>query len=121
MKHHTDDHPRRNEDEYFLRQNAELVTRLRARLDEERQRQERRAHFMKCPRCGADLQERDVGSVKADVCPECHGLWLDQGEIDLIQQLHQLEAAHRAQHHPTGPGPVSRIMQDILDMFHRPK
>ena len=121
MHHHTDDHPRRNEDEYFLRQNAELIKRMRARLDDERRKQERTAHFMKCPRCGADLKEREAGSVKFDVCPECHGLWIDQGEIDLIQQVRQLEASLRPEHRSSGPGPLSRMMQDILDMFHRPK
>ena len=97
--------PSRNEDEYFARQDAELIKELRAKLDAERKQQERSAHYMKCPKDGADLQEREVESVKIDVCPECHGLWLDQGELDLLQRLSKR--------------PSSRVMQSLFDLFHR--
>lgn len=112
---HTDDHPTRNEDEYFARQNAELVKQMRAKLDAERLSQERKAYYMKCPKCGADLVEQPVGHVKLDTCPSCHGVWLDQGEIDLIQQMRHMGGNHAPQ------SPLGRIMNDILDMFHRPK
>ncbi|MFP5503574.1 MAG: zf-TFIIB domain-containing protein [Candidatus Sericytochromatia bacterium] len=42
------------------------------------------AHFMKCPKCGGDLQERDYEGVKIDVCTDCAGVWLDQGELEAI-------------------------------------
>lgn len=115
MHRHSDDHPTRNEDEYFARQNAQLVKELRARLDAERLVQERQAHYMKCPKCGADLVEKEVANVKLDTCPDCHGLWIDQGEIDLIQQMLRMSGS------PAPQSPVGRVMNDILDMFHRPK
>jgi ribosomal protein L31 len=105
-RHHSDDHPTRNEDEYFARENAELIKQMRSRLDQDRLAQERRNHFMKCPKCGADLKEKDFEQVKVDVCPECHGFWLDQGEINLLRQIQ------------TSRGPVSRIMHDIFGLFH---
>ena len=98
--------PSRNEDEYFARQDAELIKDLRTKLDAERRAQERSAHHMKCPKCGADLQEREHDSIKVDVCPECHGLWLDQGELDLLQRVSQRS---------TG----GRVMQDLFNLFHR--
>ena len=105
-RHHTDDHPTRNEDEYFARENAELVKQMRARLDAERQAQERRKHFMKCPKCGADLAEKELAAhVKVDVCPECDGVWLDKGEMDLLRQM------------DASRGGVSRIISDILGLF----
>lgn len=76
--------PSRNEDEYFVKLDAELIKAQRAKLDAERAAQERQAHFMKCPKCGADLQERAHGPVKVDVCPECKGMWLDNGELELM-------------------------------------
>ncbi len=97
--------PSRNEDEYFARHDAELIKELRAKLDAERRAQERSAHFMKCPKCGADLQEKEHESIKVDVCPECHGLWMDQGEVDILRRVSQR--------------PASRIMNDIVDLFHR--
>lgn len=82
-----DEKPSRNEEEYFKKLDAELIAKQRAQLDQERQRAERSAHYMKCPKCGADLQEREFSKVKVDVCPECHGMWLDAGEMDLIEKV----------------------------------
>ena len=81
--------PSRNEDEYFLLSDAELIRAQRAKLDAERAAAERRSHYMKCPKCGADLAEREFSSIKVDVCPACHGMWLDAGEIDLIGRTQQ--------------------------------
>src|SRR5687768_10431634 len=78
--------PSRNEDEYFAKQDAELIKQMRAQLDKEREKNERKAHFMKCPKCGADMKEEDHGPVKVDVCPECNGMFLDAGEMALLQK-----------------------------------
>ena len=78
--------PSRNEDEYFVKQDAELIKARREKLDEERRKRERAQHIMKCPKCGADLQEREMHSVKVDLCPECHGMWLDQGELEILSK-----------------------------------
>ncbi len=40
------DKPSHNEDEYFLKQDAEFVKTLRAKLDADRQSTERKSHFM---------------------------------------------------------------------------
>jgi hypothetical protein len=79
--------PSRNEDEFFLKQDAELLKEQRARLDEERRRAERSAHYMKCPKCGGDLVERSFSGVKIDVCPTDNGMWLDAGELDLLSKV----------------------------------
>ena len=79
--------PHRNEDEYFLLQDAELIKAQRAKLDAERKAAERKAHYMKCPKCGADLKEQVLKQVKVDVCPECKGVFLDAGELELIGKV----------------------------------
>ena len=84
-------HPHKNEDEYFVRQNAELIAEMRRRLDAERASGERTAHFMKCPRCGADLEETTFHHMKIDVCPECKGTWLDAGELEMISHVKRSE------------------------------
>ena len=84
---HSQETPSRNEDEYFAKQDAELIKQMRAKLDTERTEQERKAHWMKCPKCGADLREELHGHAKVDVCPECKGMWLDAGEMALIRQV----------------------------------
>jgi hypothetical protein len=81
----TQDQPSRNEDEYFAKQDAELMKQMRAKLDKEREAQERKAHHMKCPKCGADLKEEELGPVKVDKCPDCNGIWFDAGELDMLK------------------------------------
>ena len=84
---HTQEQPSRNEDEYFAKQDAELIKEMRAKLDSERSAQERKAHYMKCPRCGADLKEETRDHVKVDICPECGGMWFDAGEMNLMRHV----------------------------------
>jgi hypothetical protein len=79
--------PSHPEDEYFLKLDAELIKAHRARLDAERSTAERRAHYMKCPKCGANLAETDHHHVKVDVCSECKGMWLDAGELEMIAHV----------------------------------
>ena len=81
-----DEKPSRNEDEYFAKVNAELIKAQRAKLDAERLERERASHKRKCPNCGADLKEQDHHGVKIDVCPDCRGVWLDQGELELLEK-----------------------------------
>ena len=81
------DKPSSNEEEYFLKQDAELVKALRAKRDAERQAAERKSHYMKCPKCGADLAEVTTHHVAVDVCPDCKGMWLDAGELDLLRKV----------------------------------
>jgi hypothetical protein len=102
-----DERPRKNEDEFFTRQDAELIKGLRAKLDQDRIKAERSSHFMKCPKCGADLEEKAHGDVKIDVCPECHGIWLDAGEMDLISRAAD-----------AGGSP---FVNDLLGFFQRKK
>lgn len=82
-----DEKPSRNEDEFFVKQDAELIRQHRARLNEERSKLERAAHLNKCPKCGSELRERDYHHVKLDECPECGGLWLDKGELQMLEHV----------------------------------
>jgi len=35
----------------------------------------------RCPRCGHECVEGHVAEVEIDTCTECHGVWLDKGEL----------------------------------------
>ena len=83
----TDEKPSRNEDEYFVRQNAEIIKEQRARLDAARAEAARSAHHMKCPKCGHDLIEREFHHVRVDECAKCGGMWLDKGELDMLTHV----------------------------------
>jgi len=89
MDSHKTPSPTRAEDEYFVKQDAELIKAQRAKLDAERASQERQSHYMKCPKCGADLQETEFHHIKIDRCTECHGVWFDHGEVEMLEHVDQ--------------------------------
>jgi hypothetical protein len=42
------------------------------------------SYWLVCPKCGGTLEEADAGDVKLDRCENCGGLYLDQGEVDML-------------------------------------
>ncbi len=81
--------PNSSEEEYFARQEAErrrkwAEERQSALVAEERER-ERALHFMKCPKCGMQLEEIAFLDVRVDKCFSCGGMWLDNGELEVIR------------------------------------
>ena len=81
--------PSRNEDEYFVKLDAELIQRERHRLDAARAKAERMSHYMHCPKCGATLTETEFHHIKIDKCPDCGGIWFDKGEIEMLEHVDQ--------------------------------
>jgi hypothetical protein len=77
------------EDEYFARAEAErrrkLAEERQSTIQEEERQQQRTLHFMKCPKCGMQLEEIAFGDVHVDKCFNCEGMWLDKGELETIQ------------------------------------
>lgn len=65
------------ENEYFRRQEQELIAKMKAKLEAE----QTEASALKCPKCEGNLVESDFEGVKIDVCNKCHGVWLDAGEL----------------------------------------
>lgn len=98
--------PSRNEDEYFAREEAERLRTLRQKDTAERTAKERRSHHMKCPKCGGTLHAELFHGVQIDRCPDCHGMWFDAGEIDLI--LKEEDA-----------GVMRKIMSDVRASLHK--
>ena len=79
--------PSRNEDEYFARENAELLRRLRAERDAQRAETAATTPTMTCPRCGGTLVEREHQHLKIDECAACGGVWLDKGELQILERV----------------------------------
>ncbi|MGK2936174.1 MAG: zf-TFIIB domain-containing protein [Gemmatimonadaceae bacterium] len=82
-----DEKPSRNEDEYWAKVDAELIKSRRAALDAERENARMSEQQNKCPRCCVDLKEREYHHVKIDECAQCGGVWLDKGELEMLQQV----------------------------------
>jgi uncharacterized protein len=75
-------------EEYFERQELE-VRRKRAWERTETMKTDERTrlktlHFMKCPKCGMDLQTIELQGTSVDQCLVCRGTWLDQREIERL-------------------------------------
>ncbi len=84
------DKPSRAEDEYFAKQEIErrkkwAQERASSMATEEKERL-KQLHFMKCPKCGMDLQTIDLHGVSVDQCATCGGVFFDAGEIDQAMQ-----------------------------------
>jgi len=94
--------PSHNEDEYFARQDAELMQEARARIAAERAEAERRGHFMKCPKDGYDLTSEQYHGVTVETCPHCGGMWLDANELEQIA------------HADDRPGLLGRVFSDVM-------
>ena len=82
------DKPTKNEDEFFAREEAEKLHRLHsekaraataAELDAQK-----KLHWMKCGKCGYDLQTIRWRNVDVDKCFRCGVILLDDGELEKL-------------------------------------
>jgi len=78
------DKPSKTEDEYFAKVSADLIKKRREQAEQAAVEAERKSHYMKCPKCGADLAVEDYQGVEIDRCTECGGMWLDAGELEML-------------------------------------
>lgn len=83
--------PSDKEEEYFARIEVERKRKTEeerhGKLKEEERQGMKELHFMRCPKCGMELQEIDFKGIKIDKCFSCEGLWLDAGELISILEL----------------------------------
>jgi len=104
------DKPSSTEEEYFAREEIEKKRKLALEQAAEKaakQREElKQLHWMKCPKCGMDLQTLKQGNVEIETCFNCHGIFLDAGELDQLV----------AQHGHEGSG---KVMGAILNLFKK--
>ena len=98
----------RNEDEYFAREDAERIRKLRETYSHADRARERKSHHMKCPKCGADLHPEEFRGIQIDRCSECHGLWFDDGEMELLLKHED-------------PGFFRRLLSDVASSVRRLK
>lgn len=99
--------PTLNEDEYFAREDAlkkQKIALERARELAEKEREElKQRHWMRCPKCGMELQTITYRDIEIDRCFNCNGTWLDAGELEKIAE---------AESAPT-------VMGTILNLFNQ--
>jgi len=98
------------ETEYFHKLNKEQLAKYREKLDAERRKAEsehdQKLHWMKCPKCGHDLAEQNLAGVMIDACQNCGGVFLDQGELEVLR---------RTSDH------LGKFLGNLNDLIFRPK
>lgn len=83
------------ENQWFLENERQLLEQAREeharRLEAYKREHEaaererlRLAHWMKCPKCGSDMQEEHLEGIEVDRCTVCDGLYFDQGELETL-------------------------------------
>ncbi len=60
---------------------------------------------MKCPHCKSLMVVLELNHIEIDYCPECSGIWLDTGEMELLledpEKKNLLLVAFRIETHST--------------------
>lgn len=81
----------KNEEEYFARIEIERRKKLEvervATLAEAEKQKLKDLHYMRCPKCGMELNEIEFKEIRIDKCLQCDGVWLDAGELDAVSKL----------------------------------
>lgn len=49
--------------------------------------------LLMCPNCQASMKEITREGVLFDMCPECHGVWLDRGELQKLLEASRQDLA----------------------------
>lgn len=68
------------EDDYFRRQEQELIVKMRAKMAAEKIASE----LPNCSKCEGKLVEIPFEGVQIDICDKCGGAWLDAGELEAL-------------------------------------
>lgn len=80
--------PSQPEEEYFAKINAEKIKALAQERYKQITQQEKenmkKAHWMRCPKCGMELHPVSFKNVTIDKCFSCNGVFLDDGELEKV-------------------------------------
>lgn len=56
---------------------------------------------MKCPKDGTELQAKNYeADITVDSCDACGGMWLDDGELERIQEVKENDYSHELERMP---------------------
>ena len=78
------------EEEYFFKLNQKLIEERRKKLDAQKSglaaEQQAHPHWMKCPKCGAEMKEIVLAGILVDQCGGCQGIYFDHGELETLME-----------------------------------
>ena len=78
----------RQNEKVMLEQAAQARKKRMQEAAAKREREEldqlREAHWMKCPKCGHDMETTSVEDIEVENCTFCHGVYFDRAEIESL-------------------------------------
>ena len=74
------------EEEYFAREELARREKATTKQQEDERESRQKLHYMKCPKCGENLETTVLREVEIDVCTGCKGVWLDVGELETLSR-----------------------------------
>ena len=79
---------REKEEQYFAeleqKRRRQLREKLNQKREEAKQDNSNEPWWHRCPKCGGKLVEKKIVDVVVDECPQCRGIYLDAGELELL-------------------------------------
>lgn len=85
------DKPSEKEEQWVAEQELERRKAAQAQADERKLKEDaqklKELHWMRCPKCGQELEEKRETDIVIDQCKSCGGIWLDQGELEALVKL----------------------------------
>ena len=78
-------------DSWFNKNEKDVIRLAKERADRIRKKELakkkgklREMHWMKCPKCGHDMEINIINKIEVDKCNTCEGIFLDAGELDAL-------------------------------------
>ena len=85
MTHH------RDEERYFFEHDQELIRAWREKANAKREKraaaEQKQLHWMRCPKCGGEMEEIRMDILMIDRCGDCHGVYFDDGELAILRKF----------------------------------
>ena len=70
--------------------------------------------ILRCPNCAKQLDEVRIGSLIADRCQKCRGVWLDGGELSgLFEEFQKVKLLQRSDRPKITTGDAAGVIGDI--------
>lgn len=91
------------EDRYFIHRDEETLEKIKSEKEQQLLEEQRKSHFMKCPKCGIDMEPVKYRKIIIDRCTGCKGIWIDQSQLHII--------------HSKSPVIFKALMKKFLDTF----
>ena len=77
-----------DEEDYFRKLDQEAKAKLKAKLDAQNAEADRAArkdlHFLKCGKCGSDMETQVFRGIEIEICGSCGAVLLDPGELEQL-------------------------------------